>query len=392
MSSLEAELKAEIEQLSRLGRTPDFFQSECPEPGYVVAKGKRLIDFTNWDVLGLRHEKPIKRALLKTAEEEGINISASRSSSGNTKFHDSCEARLAKFFGGEAAVLFSSRSQAVLSLILGLISETDLVLYDDSVSSPVADASYLVNAEARSFSLNNLKTLDRALLGTELFQKIFCFVETVSMNTGNTCLPEIITKLVQDSGMNVILDESFALGACGIRGAGLFEEFPISGNLICKINDLSSIAGTWLSCLVGSKSFIDLLKARSRTFRLEASPPAYLMSAIEAAVNAIELKHSARENLLSLSASLRSGLLEMGLATSPIGAPHIVSVEFPKVRTAREAQVALSERGFFCDSMSADRTLSESGLVRFIIQASHTQEQISDLISNLAELKSRLSA
>ncbi|MEZ4753732.1 MAG: aminotransferase class I/II-fold pyridoxal phosphate-dependent enzyme [Bdellovibrionota bacterium] len=390
MSSLTTELSAEIEELAKLGRTADFFQSERLESGYVVAKGKRLVDFTCWDVLGLRYEKSIKRAFLKAAEAEGINVSASRANSGNSKYIDSCEQRLAEFFGGEAATIFSSRSQAVLSLVLALISEGDLVICDDSVSSPVFDASYLINAESRSFSLNNLKSLERSLLGIKLYKKVFCFMETVSMNSGSVCLAENFTKLMQDGTLNLILDESFALGAIGIRGAGLFEELPVSKNLICKISDLSNIAGTWLACVVGSKTLINLLKARSKTFRLEAAPPAYLMAAIEASLNSIELKHNSRENMLIQSGSLRSGLLELGLNPLPTGAPHIVSVEFNKVRIARDAQTALYNRGFLCDWIANERALSESGLIRFIIQASHTSEQITALLSNLAELKGRL--
>lgn len=390
MSTFEIKLKSELDQLNKIGRTSDFFQSERPEPGYVFAKGKRLVDFTNWDILGLRYEKSIKRAFLKVAEEDGLNSSSARASSGNTKYHDSCEKRLAKFFGGESAALFSSRNQAVLSVVLALTSESDLVLFDQEVTSPVEDAAYLVNAKSKSFSFENLKKLDKKIFQKDAASKTFCFLETVSMEAGKVCAAEDLALLMQTSGINVILDESFAVGAANLRGAGVFEELSVKGNIISKISDLSGILSTWLTCVVGSKSFIDLLKASSRTFRLEVSPPNYLMAAIEAAIDVVELKHHSREKLSLVSSDLRSGLIELGFTICSHLTPHIVSIEFSKGKIAREFQTALSERGFLCDYFPSQKTFSETGLIRFILQSTHTKKQINSLLSNLFELKKRI--
>ena len=175
-----SDLKLELERLKRLGRLRDFAPVRDRKDVSLTLRGRKVIDFSNWDLFRLNEHPRVISAVHRELEHWGLGGSAPRLSSGTGPQHLLLEARIARFFGVESAVLFVSRNQAVLSLLTALCNERTIVFVDEAMQSPVADAAYVVNAPIVTFNATVLDTLDSELAKAPEGFSRYIFAETIS--------------------------------------------------------------------------------------------------------------------------------------------------------------------------------------------------------------------
>ena len=107
------QIKKESELLASNSQLKEFHTRLSRNSSYIEIRGKRALDFTNWDILNLGSNKKIIKAFQSELEQSGLGVSASRLGSGTLLAHVACEKRLAEFFHTQSALLFSSKNQVV---------------------------------------------------------------------------------------------------------------------------------------------------------------------------------------------------------------------------------------------------------------------------------------
>jgi len=384
------DLKLELDQLTALGKRREFVASRRLPGALIEMRGKKLVDFTNWDSLALSFDKKLKRVAQNFVEQNELGVCAARLSGGTSAQHLITENRLAAFLGYESALLFSSKNQAVLSLVSALCNEQDVILHDELIQSAVADAAYLVNTRAAPFSSKDLGTLERELESAKSARRRFIFVESISPITGNS--PDFIRLLAiaKKSDSQLIIDESFALGSAGLRGAGSSEQAHVSPAVSAVFCDLSLAANSYGAFVSGSKILCDYLTSRSKTFTLEGAMPPTLAALICGAIDAIELKNAARQKIWTSAEKLSRGLFEIFAAISTRAQSAIVCQPFEKTSLATSLVDALFQRGFLAEAVATGAARSDAAVVRYIVSSHHTDEQIDNLLNAIAEIAPRL--
>jgi len=384
------DLKIELEGFRVAGKLKTIHVAGTRRAGMIEIRGKSLVDFTNWDALELGHNQKVKRAAQSTIESDGISSASSRLLAGTSTAHLACESHISKFLNTEATLLFSSKNQALLSLITALCGEQDSILVDDLLIGPVLDAAYLVNADAGIFTTDNLSSLEGELRKSGRSRRKLVFVESISSVTGNKTDLDTICEISARNGALVVVDESFALGTSGLRGAGSVEFISPSSTIFAKYGDLSLGLAGFGGFVSGSKLLLSVLVQRSRTLLNETAVPAALAASAEQSILVSETQSAARKRIAILASKLRRGLKSLAPGVPSDEYSPLVCVRIDKISKAVEISEALVQRGFFVDVVPRGTSRDESAVIRFIISISHTEDQIDDLIQAFEESYRRI--
>ncbi len=374
-------IQQELQRLAELKSLRELHVRNSHKPGKITFKDKKLIDFTSWDFLNLNSEKKFILAFQKEAHESGVGAMASRSSSGTLPAHFSLEKRISHFLTTESALLFSSSNQVVLSLVSALLGEGDCVIVDEQLHSRVIDAAFLVNAEAIPFDTSNPDTLAKAIKLSQPYKTKLIFCEAVNPITGELLDLKAVTTLTEQDQIPFVLDESYALGTVGLRGAGIMDGLPAPANLLCRYGSLSYGIGAYGAFLAGPKYLTDYLINRSRTFVTECAMPPALSAAIETGLNIIELEHGKRDHLRRLSTKLRNSFRLSGIPINDQGETPIMSINFATKQTAQEVYEALFTRGYLVEVISPGFLLDSGGSLRILINSAHTEKDIDEFFT-----------
>lgn len=385
------DLRKELEQLTTTGRERHFHEAVARKDGCVSLRGRTAIDFSSWDRYALGHLPGLRRAAQRVIEEYGLTAGSARGCSGTSPLHTTCERRIAEFMGFEAATLLASKNQAVFSLITALASERDVVLFDEAMQSPIGDAAYLVNAPTATFPSGNIARVRGELEKAKGARRRLLCVESVSPLTGESLDMVAWSALAQKGDAELIVDESFALGVSGLRGAGALESLPLKAGVLCAYADCSVSLGASGAFISGPLILVRYLMQRSRTFVSEVAPAPAAMAVLEGALDHVELAHQARERMTVSAAKLRDGLIQMGAIQGSAATGPIIGIPMKSLRVAREVGEALFQKGLLVDVLArpnGGNSPSPAGaaLVRFLVSALHTPKQIEDALQACSEI------
>jgi len=97
----------------------------------VLLRGRKLSYFAGCDYFRLSSHSDVLRALREGVDRFGLNVSASRKTTGNHALYGKLEAKLAEFFSVEAAVLISNGYMTNLAVAQALAGEFTHALIDE---------------------------------------------------------------------------------------------------------------------------------------------------------------------------------------------------------------------------------------------------------------------
>ncbi|NMC64416.1 MAG: pyridoxal phosphate-dependent aminotransferase family protein [SAR324 cluster bacterium] len=380
-----ADLKRELARLQAKGRLQDFSPLRDRQGATISYKNKKLVDFTNWDLFDVSSNQTVLNVVHKGLEEWGLGANAPRLSTGTNLQHLAFEKRLASFLGLERSLLFTSRNQAVLSLVTALLNEQCVAFVDELIQSPVADAAYLVNSNIVFFNPEKLEALETELQKIPMNFKKFIFLEGLSPLRGRVPPLVELLELALKYNSELILDESFSIGIFGLRGAGSLELLNSEKMPFCIFASLSYGLSGLGAFVAGASVLCEYLINQSRTFSSEASlPPAYIAGS-EAALNFIELSVATRERIARLGLRLKSGLRDLSFKTDEIPCP-LICISFERLSFASELAEGLFERGFLVEVLQRGGFLDNGALLRILLGASHTENHVDSLLQAIGDL------
>ena len=109
-------------RIQEAGIYPFFRPIESTSGSSVVTHGKRRVMIGSNNYLGLTHDPRVQEAAKKAIDEFGTGCTGSRFLNGNLALHEELEARLAKYLGKEACLVFATgflSNQGALSALVG---------------------------------------------------------------------------------------------------------------------------------------------------------------------------------------------------------------------------------------------------------------------------------
>ena len=249
--------------------------------------GKRLINFSSNDYLGLANDQRLRDAATAAIAEFGVGAGSSRLISGTQSPHLKLESALAKWKKTQAALCFSSGYAAAVGTLPALAGKSDVLLLDKLCHASLIDGAKLSGAILRVFPHNHLGKLESHLEWAKREHpnsRIVIVTESVfSMDGDRVPLRELI-ELKKRFGALLLLDEAHAIGVIGPNGRGLAAEEGLNEDVDVQMGTLSKALGVSGGYICGSRSLIEWLINRARSFIYSTASPPPIAAAARAAV------------------------------------------------------------------------------------------------------------
>jgi len=359
--------------------------------------GKRLINFSSNDYLGLANDPRLREAALAGIAEFGVGAGASRLISGTQSPHLRLETALAKWKGTQAALSFSSGYAAAVGTVPALVAKGDIVLLDKLCHASLIDGARLSGAILRVFPHNHLGKLESHLEWAQrehAGKRILIVTESVFSMDGDLAPLRELLELKKRFRALLLLDEAHAIGVIGPNGRGLAAAEDLNEDVDAQMGTLSKALGVSGGYICGSRSLIEWLINRARSFIYSTGPPPALAAAALAAVDFLASPDGEeRRLLLRQRIKLLQELLPVrAAAPNRPGktADHAGSAIFPWIVGGEQAAIdlarALQKEGFLAPAIRYPTVAKGSARLRITVTAVHTEEQIRSFCEAIARL------
>jgi len=384
-TSLDEVLGAELESLGRswLRRTLPLVKSRAGV--HVVVDGHPAIDFCSNDYLGLARDWRVAGAVAAAAATHGTGARSARLLSGNHPLHEALEEALAAFKGTPAALLFASGFLANLGAIPALVGRGDVLYVDALNHASLVDGARLSRSEIRIFPHRDLDELHRLLeADAGRFRRRLIAVDGVFSMDGDLFPLDDLVGLARRYDAWTYVDDAHGTGVLGAGGRGATEHFGVEESIDVVMGTLGKALGSVGAFIAGSRTVVDYLMSRARSFVFTtASPPmlaAAALTALRIATNESWRRDRVRANARRLRAALE------GLGWPCGGEPDVPIVPIVVGEAAEAMRLArrLADRGFVVGAIRPPAVPPGTARLRLSLSADHTTDQVDALADALA--------
>src|SRR6266700_1102333 len=253
----------------------------------IEIDGRRFVNFSSNDYLGLANDSRLRKAAIEAVNEFGVGAGASRLISGTQSPHLRLERALAKWKGTEASLCFSSGYAAALGTIPALVTKNDVILLDKLCHASLIDGAKLSGALLRVFPHNHVDKLESHLEWARREhpgKRVLIITESVFSMDGDLAPLREIVQLKKQFGALLMLDEAHAIGVIGLNGRGLAAAENLSHEVDVQMGTLSKALGASGGYICGSRTLIEWLINRARSFIYSTAPSPAVVAAALAAV------------------------------------------------------------------------------------------------------------
>jgi 8-amino-7-oxononanoate synthase len=352
--------------------------------GPVVRVGDRfLVNFAANDYLGLSQHTAVKAAAKAAIDRFGTGSGASRLVTGTEHPHTKLEEEIAAFKGTESALLFSSGFAAAIGTIPSLVGPGDVVILDKLAHACLIDGAKLSGASLRVFPHNNATKLKHHLIRARQNYprgKTLIVTESIFSMDGDVGDLAAIASLKAEFQALLLVDEAHATGVIGPQGAGWVAALSLTRQVDIQMGTLSKAFGASGGFICGSKTLIQLLVNRARSFIYSTALPPSSAAAASAALQIVRsdegnaLRSRLRSNVRFLIECLTTFRGENPVPVGPI-LPLVIGDEQETLRLAE----ALWNNGFLLPAIRYPTVARGAARLRIALSSAHSLEQIQSL-------------
>ncbi len=374
----------ELSQLQSSGLLRHLRRIESPQGIRVKLSGVgECLNFSSNDYLGLSTDDSLKSLYQKHIGHYGVGSGASRLVCGTMAVHLELEEKLAALKHTGAALTFTSGFATATGVLPALCGKDDFLILDKLCHASLIDGARLSEATLRVFPHNDLDRLQSHLEWAServgAGGRILVVTESVFSMDGDLAPLDEICDLKERYRALLLVDEAHAFGVLGPGGRGLGAEPGVEGRIDLQMGTFSKAVGLSGGYLCASRSIVDLLINRARSFIYTTAPPPALAATLRDALDLVcgprgdALRDDLRRNRETFSADSTSAI-------------------HPVIIGDNEAALAASARlltlGFLVPAIRFPTVPKGSARLRVTLSAAHHFEEILSLKSALAQLAS----
>jgi 8-amino-7-oxononanoate synthase len=380
--TLDENLGSELERLSDGGLRRTLRPVSERRGAHVCVDGRTLIDFSSNDYLGLASDPRLAAAATAALADDATGAAAARLIAGDHPLHETLERALAAFKRTEAALLFGSGYLANIGAIPALVGPRDAIYADRLNHASLIDGCRLSRAEVRTFAHNDIAALADLLDADRgKFRRRLIVVDSVFSMDGDLSPLCEVTQMARAYNAWTYVDDAHATGVLGRDGRGSAEHWAVEGQVDVIMGTLGKALGTAGAFVAGSRTLIDYLMNRARSFvYTTASPPAIAAATIEALRIAVA-EPERRTHLRTMATRLRAGLNVEGPSDG-----HIVPVPVGDVDRTMRAAATLRDRGFLVGAVRPPTVPDGTSRLRLTVSAAHAAADIDALVAAVKSL------
>lgn len=389
MNGFENDLNERLRVLRDNGLLRELRRIDSAQGRTIRFEGRDLLNFSSNDYLGLAAHPVLQEAAAKAMRDFGVGSGASRLVCGSLRPHHELEEALAAFKGAEAALTFSSGYATAVGVVCALMEKDDVIIIDKLVHASCVDAARQSGARLRVFGHNDLEDLEDTLqwvLDHHASSRILIVTESVFSMDGDTAPLREIVELKDRFGAWLLLDEAHATGILGRNGRGLADELGVAGRVEIQMGTLGKAFGSAGGYVCGSRTLVEFLVNRARSFIFSTAPT---VPQVAAATAGIALCSSADGDVLRTRLRTNIASVQAGLVDAPVGAnvrPAILPVILGDEARAVAAAVSMREQGLFIPAIRFPTVARGRARLRVTLTTNHTAADVAALNTALGSL------
>lgn len=383
-------LRTELEHLKSHGLYKRERLIQTPQGSAIRVGGREVINFCANNYLGLANHPAIVEAAHEGLRTYGYGLSSVRFICGTQDLHKQLESAIAKFFGKEDAILYTSCFDANGGLFEPLLGDEDAIISDELNHASIIDGIRLCKARRFRFRHSDMTDLRKCLLEAKDCRFRMIATDSVFSMDGDYANLAEICALADEFNALVMIDDCHATGFVGAGGRGAAEELGV----LDRIDIITSTLGKALGGAAGGftvarKEIVDWLRNRSRPYLFSnALPPPLVMAsmkALELAANANELRTRLHMN----ARKMRSAFMAAGFTIKPGEHPIIPVMLFDASLAAKMADKLL-DKGVYVIGFSYPVVAQGQARIRLQVSAAHTDDQVDHTLRAFAEVGKEL--
>ncbi|WP_413698678.1 8-amino-7-oxononanoate synthase [Psychromonas sp. KJ10-10] len=233
---------------------------------YIDIAGKRYLNFSSNDYLGLASDPALITAWQEGAYKYGVGSGGSYLVTGyNQAHHELCE-QLKAWLGVDAVALFSSGYSANQAIIKLLLDKNALLLQDKLNHASLMEAGSLSPCKMLRFKHNDIGHLS-SLLDKHQNPNTLAISEGVFSMDGDKAPISQLLKQTKQHNSWLMIDDAHGLGVLGKNGQGSIVESGAKNNapqiLMATFGKALGVSGAFVA---GSQDFIDYLNNFSKPY------------------------------------------------------------------------------------------------------------------------------
>jgi 7-keto-8-aminopelargonate synthetase-like enzyme len=352
---------------------------------YVLLRGRKLSYFGGCDYFRLASHPAVHKALHDGLNQFGLNVAASRLTTGNHELYEKLERQLADFFAAQSAVLLSSGYVANLAAAQALAGDFSHVLIDDRAHGSLLDAARFFACPIVRFKHRDPADLQRVMTRLGRTVRPILLTEGMFSHDGEIApLREYLQRLPTDG--IILLDDSHGGGVLGKTGKGTLEQIGVSRQRIIQTITLSKAFGVYGGAILGTRALRSKVIQNSGLFVGNTPLPLPLANAALVALQVLKSDASLRQRLLRATNESKTTLRRVDFPVAETPSP-IIAVLPRNERDAEALKKNLLAAKIHPPFIKYPGS-PPNGYFRFALSSEHTRSQLDALLDVLVRFTS----
>lgn len=376
------------DDIKAMGVYPYFRAIEENEGPVVQIEGRKIVMAGSNNYLGLTAHPKVKEAALKAVEKYGSGCSGSRYLTGTLDLHIQLEEELAKFFGTEAVLLYSTGYQTAQGIIPTLVQRGEYVVSDrDNHACIVAGQIMAKGATANleRYKHMDMKDLERVLAKLPLESNKLIVSDGVFSTGGSIVDLPVLIDLAKKYNAKVLIDDAHSVGVIGKGGRGTASEFNLEKEVDLTMGTFSKTFASLGGFVSGPERVINYLKHHSSSLIFSASPTPASVAAALAALQLLIEEPWRVDKLIKNAAKVRNELKAAGFNV-PDGRTAIVPVIVGDDPLAFKMWRMLYDAGIFVNVFISPGVPQGRQMMRTSYMSTHEDEHLDFIIDTFKKI------
>ena len=370
------------DEIKALGVYPYFRAIQENEGPVVQIEGKRKIMAGSNNYLGLTAHPKVVEAAVKAVEKYGTGCSGSRYLTGTLDLHLELESRLAKFFGSEAVLLFSTGYQTAQGIIPTLVGRNEYVVSDKDNHACIVAGTLMAKGALGNlvrYKHNDMQDLEKVISGLPKDAPKLIVSDGVFSTGGEIVHLPTLVKIAKENNARIMIDDAHAVGVIGKGGRGTASEFNLEDQVDLTMGTFSKTFASLGGFVSGPERVINFIKHYSSALIFSASPTPAAVAAALAALDILEKEPERVKKLTDNAEYMRKGLKGKGFNVID-GRTAIVPVIVGNDELAFKMWRLLYDGGVFVNVFISPGVPEGRQMMRTSYMATHEKEHLDEII------------
>lgn len=352
--------------------------------------GREVLNFCANNYLGLADHPDIIAAAREALDSHGFGMASVRFICGTQDLHKELERRIARFFGTDDAILYTSCFDANGGLFETILGEEDVVISDALNHASIIDGIRLCKAERRRYANSDMAELERHLAETQGKRTRLIATDGVFSMDGYIARLDEIVRLKKKYNALLMVDDSHATGFVGPTGRGSAEHHGVMAEVDVFTSTLGkALGGGSGGFTTGRQAIVDLLRQRSRPYLFSNTLPPALVAASIKVFEMLSGGAELRERLQANARHFRERMSAAGFELKP-GEHPIIPVMLHDAKLAQRFAEELLAEGIYVIGFFFPVVPRGEARIRTQMSAAHTPAQIDRAVDAFVKVGKKL--